>query len=54
MLGELPSANLVTYQQYTQDLYRERLDNADKNKTKVLGSSIVMEGQWMEALAAAP
>lgn len=54
MQRELPSSNVVTYQQFTRDLYRERLYNADKYKYHNLGSSILMKGQWMEAVAAAP
>ncbi|XP_041909488.1 uncharacterized protein LOC121676694 isoform X1 [Corvus kubaryi] len=40
---ELPSSNVVTYQQFTRDLYQERLYNADKYKYHNLGSSILMK-----------
>ncbi|XP_032542000.1 uncharacterized protein LOC116785918 [Chiroxiphia lanceolata] len=40
---EKVSPGLVSYVQFTQDLYRERLDNADQYKNKNLSSSVVME-----------
>ncbi|XP_029821188.1 uncharacterized protein LOC108642073 [Manacus vitellinus] len=40
---EKVSPGLVSYVQFTRDLYRERLDNADQYKNKMLGSSVVME-----------
>lgn len=49
-----PPAALVNYQQLAQDLYLEGLNDADKNKTKARSSSILMTGQWMGAVAAAP
>lgn len=54
MPTELPSPNLVTYQQFAQDLYNEVLLNADKYKTKNQNSSVLLQGQWMEAVEAAP
>ncbi|KAL2305483.1 hypothetical protein Nmel_007470, partial [Mimus melanotis] len=43
VLRELPSSKLVTYQQFTQDLYQERLYNADKNKSHNQSLSILMK-----------
>ncbi|XP_053796713.1 uncharacterized protein LOC128786964 isoform X2 [Vidua chalybeata] len=40
---EMPSANLVTYQQFAQDLYKEVMFNADKYKTKNVNSSVLMQ-----------
>ncbi|XP_057237663.1 uncharacterized protein LOC130582780 [Malurus melanocephalus] len=40
---EQPSAPLITYQQFAQDLYRERQNDAAKNRNKVRNTSILMK-----------
>ncbi|XP_030803266.1 histamine H2 receptor-like [Camarhynchus parvulus] len=39
-----PPANVVTYQQFAQDLYKEVLSNADKYKTKNRSSAVLLQG----------
>ncbi|KAL9852753.1 uncharacterized protein GJ701_005047 [Geothlypis trichas] len=38
-----PPANVVTYQQFAQDLYKEVLSNADKYKTKNRSSCVLLQ-----------
>ncbi|XP_056345541.1 uncharacterized protein LOC130252212 [Oenanthe melanoleuca] len=40
-LRELPTSDLLTYQQYAQDLYRERMYTAEQNKDHNLRSSVL-------------
>ncbi|XP_032917020.1 uncharacterized protein LOC116996983 [Catharus ustulatus] len=42
-LREPPSSNLLTYQQFAQDLYQERQYNADQNKHNNMSSSVLIQ-----------
>ncbi|KAF4791317.1 hypothetical protein TURU_132300 [Turdus rufiventris] len=42
-LREPPSSDLLTYQQFAQDLYQERLYNADQNKQHNMNSSVLIQ-----------